>query len=88
MAPASRRCCRRWPQAYDPELEHYDSQSPVRFNPSCRLVYFDQTMRDLPVDTLDARLRAGGRGLTEKEAIRVLAQAGFPFARLRSRSAC
>src|SRR5438477_514465 len=36
--------------AYDPEREHYDGQAAVRFNPSCRLVYFDQAMRDLPTD--------------------------------------
>jgi ATPase subunit of ABC transporter with duplicated ATPase domains len=28
--------------AYDPALEHYDGRAAVRFNPSCRLVYFDQ----------------------------------------------
>ena len=43
--------------AFDPELEHYDGQAAVRFNPACRLVYFDQTMRDLPLDTVDPRLR-------------------------------
>jgi ATPase subunit of ABC transporter with duplicated ATPase domains len=69
--------------AYDPAREHYDGQAPVRFNPSCRLVYFDQSMRDLPLKTtiLDHVLSAEGVG--EKEAIRVLAQAGFAFARLR-----
>ena len=36
--------------AFDPALEHYDSLSPVRFNPACRLVYFDQSMRDLALD--------------------------------------
>jgi ATPase subunit of ABC transporter with duplicated ATPase domains len=69
--------------AYDPEREHYDGQAPVRFNPSCRLVYFDQSMRDLPVKTaiLDYVLEA--EGASEKEAIRLLAQAGFAFARVR-----
>ena len=68
-------------QAFDPELEHYDSLSPVRFNPACRLVYFDQTMRDLPVDMsiLDYVLEASG--ITERDAIRQLAGAGFPFAK-------
>ena len=37
--------------AFDPEREHYDGPAPVRFNPACRLVYFDQTMRDLPLKT-------------------------------------
>jgi ATPase subunit of ABC transporter with duplicated ATPase domains len=69
--------------AYDPSREHYDSISPVRFNPSCRLVYFDQTMRDLPVKTaiLDYVLEVPGAN--EKEAIRLLAQAGFAFARIK-----
>ncbi|CAN5909789.1 ABC-F family ATP-binding cassette domain-containing protein [soil metagenome] len=68
-------------KAFDPELEHYDSGSPIRFNPSCRLVYFDQTMRDLSLDTslLDYVLEASG--ITEKDAIRQLAGAGFPFAK-------
>jgi ATPase subunit of ABC transporter with duplicated ATPase domains len=67
--------------AFDPELEHYDSQSPIRFNPACRLVYFDQTMRDLPLGTsiLDYVLEAPG--INEKDAIRQLAAAGFPFAK-------
>jgi len=69
--------------AYDPALEHYDSQAAIRFNPSCRLVYFDQTMRDLPTGTtiLDYVLEAEGG--SEKEAVRLLAQAGFAFARIR-----
>jgi ATPase subunit of ABC transporter with duplicated ATPase domains len=68
--------------AYDPEREHYDGQAPVRFNPSCRLVYFDQTMQDLPVKStiLDYVVT---EGTTEKEAIRMLAQAGFAFARIK-----
>src|SRR6185503_20750440 len=36
--------------AYDPAREHYDGTAAVRFNPSSRLVYFDQSMRDLPLD--------------------------------------
>ena len=68
--------------AFDPELEHYDSLSPVRFNPACRLVYFDQTMRDLPLDTsiLDYVLEAPG--INERDAIRQLAGAGFPFRKI------
>ena len=68
--------------AFDPELEHYDSLSPVRFNPACRLVYFDQTMRDLPLDMsiLDYVLEATDIG--EKDAIRQLAGAGFPFRKI------
>ena len=69
--------------AYDPTREHYDGQAPVRFNPSCRLVYFDQSMRDLPVKTAILDFVVEAEGVTEKEAIRVLAQAGFAFARVR-----
>ena len=55
----------------------------MRFNPGARLVYFDQTMRDLPLEIslLDYVLAA--EGVTEREAIRCLAQAGFAFARSR-----
>ena len=68
--------------AYDPALEHYDGRAAVRFNPSCRLVYFDQSMRDLPLDTgiLDYVLSADG--VSERDAIRLLAQAGFAFKRI------
>jgi ATPase subunit of ABC transporter with duplicated ATPase domains len=68
--------------AFDPEREHYDSQSPVRFNPACRLVHFDQTMRDLPVNEaiLDYVTEADGVG--DQEAVRALASAGFAFARV------
>jgi ATPase subunit of ABC transporter with duplicated ATPase domains len=67
--------------AFDPELEHYDSLSPVRFNPACRLVYFDQSMRDLPLDTSILDYIAEAPGVSEKDAIRHLAPAGFPFAK-------
>jgi ATPase subunit of ABC transporter with duplicated ATPase domains len=70
--------------AYDPEREHYDGQSAVRFNPSCRLVYFDQTMRDLPTGMAILDYVVDADGVGEKEAIRLLAQAGFPFARIRA----
>src|SRR5579872_4020460 len=36
--------------AYDPKQRHYDGQAAVRFNPATRLVFFDQTMSDLPLD--------------------------------------
>jgi ATPase subunit of ABC transporter with duplicated ATPase domains len=69
--------------AYDPAREHYDSQAAIRFNPSCRMVYFDQTMRDLPTATTILDHVVEAEGATEKEAIRLLAQAGFAFARIR-----
>ncbi len=69
--------------AFDPGRVHYDGTSPVRFNPAARLVYFDQTMRDLPLaeSLLDYVLAA--EGVTEREAVRALAQAGFAFTRIR-----
>jgi ATPase subunit of ABC transporter with duplicated ATPase domains len=69
--------------AYDPAREHYDSQAAVRFNPSCRLVYFDQTMRDLPTDTAILDYVEEAEGITQKDAIRQLAGAGFSFARIQ-----
>jgi ATPase subunit of ABC transporter with duplicated ATPase domains len=68
--------------AFDPEREHYDGQSAIRFNPSCRLVYFDQTMRDLPVDVTILDYILSAEGAQEKEAVRQLAQAGFAFTRI------
>jgi ATPase subunit of ABC transporter with duplicated ATPase domains len=68
--------------AYDPELEHYDGTAAVRFNPSCRLVYFDQSMRDLPLDTAILDYVLSADGIAERDAIRLLAQAGFAFKRI------
>ena len=68
--------------AYDPELEHYDGTAAVRFNPSCRLVYFDQSMRDLPLDTAILDYVLSADGVAERDAIRLLAQAGFAFKRI------
>jgi ATPase subunit of ABC transporter with duplicated ATPase domains len=69
--------------AYDPAREHYDGQAAVRFNPSCRLVYFDQSMRDLPTKTAILDYVLSAEGIAEKDAVRMLAQAGFAFARIR-----
>jgi ATPase subunit of ABC transporter with duplicated ATPase domains len=69
--------------AYDPEREHYDSQAPVRFNPSCRLVYFDQTMGDLPTDISLLDYVEQADGVARQDAIRQLAGAGFSFARIQ-----
>ena len=68
--------------AYDPELEHYDGTAAVRFNPSCRLVYFDQSMRELPLDTAILDYVLSADGVAERDAIRLLAQAGFAFKRI------
>lgn len=69
--------------AFDPEQEHYDGSAAVRFNPACRLVYFDQTMSDLPTATAILDYVVEAEGVTEKDAIRHLAAAGFAFVRLK-----
>lgn len=69
--------------AYDPNLEHYDGQASVRFNPACRLVYFDQTMGDLPLASSLIDYLTDAQGAGERDATRLLAQAGFAFARIR-----
>ncbi len=70
-------------KAFDARAQHYDGAAPVRFNPACRLVYFDQTMRDLPLaeSLIDYLLAA--EGVTDRDATRALAQAGFAHARIR-----
>ena len=68
---------------YEPGREHYDGQAAVRFNPACRLVYFDQAMRELPVGMKILDYVASAEGVPEKEAIRHLAGAGFAFVRLK-----
>jgi ATPase subunit of ABC transporter with duplicated ATPase domains len=69
--------------AFDPKRVHYDGTSPVRFNPGARLLYFDQTMRDLPLYESLLGYVLAAEGVTEREAIRSLAQAGFAFTRIR-----
>ena len=70
--------------AYDPTREHYDGRSPIRFNPGARLVFFDQKMRDLPLKTslVDYMAQDPG-GVSGTEANKLLAQAGFAYARVR-----
>jgi ATPase subunit of ABC transporter with duplicated ATPase domains len=70
-------------QAFDPDQEHYDGQAAIRFNPATRLVYFDQSMRKLPVKTSLLDYVAAAPDATEKDAIKLLAQAGFAFARIK-----
>jgi ATPase subunit of ABC transporter with duplicated ATPase domains len=62
---------------------HYDRSAPIRFNPGCRLAYFDQTMRDLPLDASLLDYVTAVDAVTEREAVRQLAQAGFAFTRIR-----
>ena len=69
--------------AYASRSEHYDGAAAIRFNPACRLAYFDQTMSDLPLDESLLGYLIESDGTVEREAIRALAQAGFEFKRAR-----
>ena len=69
--------------AYDPKMEHYDGAAPIRFNPGARMVHFDQRMRELPLNlTLLAYVTAAD-GVTDADATKLLAKAGFAYARVR-----
>jgi ATPase subunit of ABC transporter with duplicated ATPase domains len=68
--------------AFDPDMEHYDGQAAIRFNPATRLAVFDQSMRALPLKSSLLDYVAGAPDATVKEATRLLAQAGFPFVRI------
>jgi ATPase subunit of ABC transporter with duplicated ATPase domains len=70
-------------RAWSQRAVHYDGSAQVRFNPASRLVYFDQIMRDLPLDESLLGYITSVVGVDEREAIRTLTKAGFPFARLR-----
>ena len=70
-------------RAWGARAAHYDGAASVRFNPACRLVHFDQTLRDLPLDASPLDYLMQAESVSEREAIRCLAQAGFAFARIR-----
>ncbi len=69
-------------RAFDPTLEHYDGQATVRFNPQCRIVYFDQKMAALPLKTSLLDYLVAADGATTKDANALLAKAGFPYHRI------
>jgi len=69
--------------AFDPDLEHYDGQAAVRFNPQARLVYFDQRMADLPLKTSLIDYVCAAEGATTRESNALLAKAGFAYARIQ-----
>jgi ATPase subunit of ABC transporter with duplicated ATPase domains len=69
--------------AFDPTLQHYDGQAAVRFNPAARLAWFDQTMSGLPLKMALLDYVAAAPEATDKEATRLLAQAGFAYQRIR-----
>ncbi len=70
-------------RAFDPELEHYDGQAPISFNPQSRLVYFDQKMADLPLKTSLLDYVASAESATDRDANALLAKAGFPYVRIK-----
>jgi ATPase subunit of ABC transporter with duplicated ATPase domains len=69
--------------AYDPDLEHYDGQAPIRFNPGTRLVHFDQRMRDLPLNQTLLAYVTAAKDVTDADATKLLARAGFNYVRIR-----
>ncbi|MDR3506544.1 MAG: ABC-F family ATP-binding cassette domain-containing protein [Caulobacteraceae bacterium] len=68
--------------AFAARNQHYDGQSPARFNPATRLAYFDQAMSDLPLDESLVDYLTEVEGVTRQDAVRHLAQAGFAFRRI------
>jgi ATPase subunit of ABC transporter with duplicated ATPase domains len=71
--------------AFEPDRAHYDPKAAIRFNPGCQLVYFDQRMMQLPLDsTLIDFVEAAG-GPTTTQCMSLLAKAGFDHTRARSR---
>ncbi|WP_172448643.1 ABC-F family ATP-binding cassette domain-containing protein [Caulobacter mirabilis] len=69
--------------AFDPALAHYDGQAAIRFNPATRLAVFDQSMRDLPLKRSLLDYVAAAPEATDKDAARLLAQAGFSYIRVQ-----
>ncbi len=69
--------------AFDPAREHYDGQAAVRFNPATRLAVFDQSLRGLPLGSTLLDYVAAAPEANDKDAARLLAQAGFPFVRIQ-----
>jgi len=70
-------------RAWDPDLEHYDGQARLRFNPQSRLVYFDQRMADLPLKMSLVDYLTQTEGATDRDANAMLAKAGFPYVRVK-----
>lgn len=62
---------------------YYDRSAGIRFNPGARLAYFDQAMRGLPLTSTLVDYLLSLPGVTERDVARQLAQAGFPFSRIR-----
>ncbi len=67
--------------AYDPKREHYDSTGAIRFSPSAKTVFFDQRMKQLPLDTTPLAYVIEGNVASRSNASAVLAKAGFSYER-------
>jgi ATPase subunit of ABC transporter with duplicated ATPase domains len=71
-------------RAFDPQQKHYNSAAPVRYSPAVKLMYFDQRMQNLPLQTnlMDYIMQASQLG--QSAAAALLAKAGFDYARAQS----
>ncbi len=69
--------------AFDPSQEHYDGRAAVRYNPATKLVYFDQRMSELPLDTSLLDYVGEVKSVNNAQAVAVLAKAGFPYERMQ-----
>ena len=74
--------CSRGKRTFRAKDAYYDGKAKVRFNPACRLAFFDQSMADLPLGSSLLEYLGAAEGMTEREAIQSLIKAGFPFKRL------
>ncbi|MBV8592669.1 MAG: ABC-F family ATP-binding cassette domain-containing protein, partial [Caulobacteraceae bacterium] len=69
-------------EAFAAQGPHYESGAAIRFNPGCRLAYFDQAMIALPLDESPEAYLTGLDGVTREAAAKALVQAGFPYRRI------
>ncbi|HUZ12480.1 MAG TPA: ATP-binding cassette domain-containing protein [Caulobacteraceae bacterium] len=68
--------------AYAARDPYYDGRAKVRFNPGCRLAFFDQSMADLPLGSTLVAYLGAAQAMSERESIQALIKAGFAFKRL------
>ena len=68
--------------AFDPEAQHYDKSAAIRFNPQCRMVYFDQRMAHLPLKISLIDYVRQAEDVSLKDGMALLAKAGFPAVRV------
>ena len=70
--------------AYDPAREHYDTGAPIRFSPSAKMVFFDQRMKQLPLDTSPLAYITDGNVISRSAGAALLAKAGFLYERAQN----